>query len=176
MNLHVPYLPYCPFDILLKDVFAWRFILNDNVSFWLTISFPEPFVCFYALFSNTVFTVKLILMQKMSLTYAGFLEKKFIRNYIFYFSSLILNYWCSITILWNFRNFEQRELVENLLPSHWKPSKLHTYWYLHNLQWFLLWKTGRIMLRGMASVRKLFCFRLTAPTVYIRSSWNLVYS
>ena len=39
-----------------------------------------------------------------------------------------------------------------------------------------VWKTGRIMLRGMASVRKLFRFRLTPPTVYIRSNWNLVYS
>ena len=26
------------------------------------------------------------------------------------------------------------------------------------------------------SICKLFCFRLTPPTVYIRSSWNLVYS
>ena len=39
-----------------------------------------------------------------------------------------------------------------------------------------VWKTGHIMLQGMASARKLFRFRLTSPTVYIRSSWNLVYS
>ena len=40
-----------------------------------------------------------------------------------------------------------------------------------------VWKTGRIMWwRGMPSVRKLFRFRLTPPTVYIQSSWNLVYS
>ena len=43
-----------------------------------------------------------------------------------------------------------------------------------------VWKTGRIMLRGTAfsygSVRKLYLFRLTSPTVYIRSGWNLVYS
>ena len=39
-----------------------------------------------------------------------------------------------------------------------------------------VWKTGRILLWGMASVHKHFLFRLTPPTVYIRSSWNLVYS
>ena len=37
-------------------------------------------------------------------------------------------------------------------------------------------KQDIIMLRGMESVRKLFRFRLTPPTVYIRSSSNLVYS
>ena len=37
-------------------------------------------------------------------------------------------------------------------------------------------KTGRIMLRCMPFFCKLFRFRLTPPKVYIRSSWNLVYS
>ena len=37
-------------------------------------------------------------------------------------------------------------------------------------------KRDVFMLQGMESVCKLFHFRLTPPTVYIRSSWNLVYS
>ena len=43
-----------------------------------------------------------------------------------------------------------------------------------------VWKTRHIMLRGLASVclsvHKLSSFQLTPPTVYIQSSWNLVYS
>ena len=42
-----------------------------------------------------------------------------------------------------------------------------------------VWKNGRIMLYPPASVRpsvcKLFRFRVTPPTVYVRLSWNLVY-
>ena len=40
---------------LSEDVFAWRFILNENAFFGLTIYFQEPFfvfICFCSLFSN----------------------------------------------------------------------------------------------------------------------------
>ena len=46
---------YCSFDISRKDVFAWRFILNENILFWLTISYQKPFVFFFGfcvMFSN----------------------------------------------------------------------------------------------------------------------------
>ena len=37
LNTHTPYLlaclSYCPFDISRKDVFAWRFILNEYILF-----------------------------------------------------------------------------------------------------------------------------------------------
>ena len=49
-------------------------------------------------------------------------------------------------------------------------------WESNTFLLYPVWKTERIMLRGMASVGKLFRFRLTPPTVYIQSSWNLVYS
>ena len=32
-KVSVPYSAYCPFDISWKDVFAWRFILNENLLF-----------------------------------------------------------------------------------------------------------------------------------------------
>ena len=57
--------------------------------------------------------------------------------------------------------------------------------FLCETEWFLYarLKNGRIMLYPPASVRpsvrpsvcKLFRFRVTPPTVYVRLSWNLVY-
>ena len=55
-----------------------------------------------------------------------------------------------------------------------------SYWHISS--WFLYarLKNGTYYVTGMVSVRpsirKLFRFWLTPPTVYIRSSWNLVYS
>ena len=41
---------YC-FDITRKDVFfAWRFILNENILFRVTISYQKPFVFLFLCF------------------------------------------------------------------------------------------------------------------------------
>ena len=63
-------LDYCPFDISRKDVFAWRFILNENILFWLTISCQKPFVFYVSVFCSQVFTQKLKIQPKVGLTYA----------------------------------------------------------------------------------------------------------
>ena len=68
---------YCPFDISWKDVFAWRFILNENILFWLTISNQKPFVFYVSVFCSQIFTQKLKLRTKVDLTYAISIVKCF---------------------------------------------------------------------------------------------------
>ena len=46
---------YCPFDITRKDVFAWRFILNENVLFWLTTSYQKSFVFSVSVFRSQIY-------------------------------------------------------------------------------------------------------------------------
>ena len=41
-----------------KTFFAWRFILNENVLFWLTIFNPEPFVFSVSALCFQIFIVK----------------------------------------------------------------------------------------------------------------------
>ena len=53
-----------------KTFFAWRFILNENILFWLTISNQKPFVFSVSVFCSQIFTVKLNLQPKIGLTYA----------------------------------------------------------------------------------------------------------
>ena len=90
-----------------KTVFAWRFILNENILFWLTISNQKPFVFFVSVFCSQIFTVKLNLRPKISLTYAISIVKwffgVFVWENILYFSLLNLNYWCFTTIVWKFK-------------------------------------------------------------------------
>ena len=44
-----------------KTFFAWRFILNENILFWLTISYQKPFVlCFCVLFSYIYTKIKVM--------------------------------------------------------------------------------------------------------------------
>ena len=45
----------CPFDILLKDLFAWHFILNENYHILLVIIF-----FLFLHFFSQIYTVKLI--------------------------------------------------------------------------------------------------------------------
>ena len=62
---------YCPFDISRKDVFfACRFILNENILFWLTIPNQKPFVFSVSVFCSQICTLKLNLSPKIGLTYA----------------------------------------------------------------------------------------------------------
>ena len=61
---------YCLFDITGKDIFAWHFILNENVLFCLTISYQKPFVFSVSVFCSQIFTLKLNLQPKIGLTYA----------------------------------------------------------------------------------------------------------
>ena len=41
-----------------KTFFAWRFILNENILFWLTISCQKPFVFYVSVFCSQIFTKK----------------------------------------------------------------------------------------------------------------------
>ena len=50
--------------------FAWRFILNENILFLLTISYQKPFVFYVSVFYSQTFTQKLKLRPKVGLTYA----------------------------------------------------------------------------------------------------------
>ena len=53
-----------------KTFFAWRFILNENSLFWLTISCQKPFVFYVSVFCSQIFTQKLKLWPKVGLPYA----------------------------------------------------------------------------------------------------------
>ena len=53
-----------------KTFFAWRFILNENILFLLTISYQKPFVFSVSVFCFQICTQKLNLSPKISLTYA----------------------------------------------------------------------------------------------------------
>ena len=99
---------------------AWRFSLNENILFWLTLSYmyQKPFVFSASMLCFQIFLI-LNLRPKIGLTYAISIVKwyflYFCLSKYFYFSLLNLNYWCFTTILWNFsENIEQVELVENL--------------------------------------------------------------
>ena len=61
---------YCLFDISWKDVFAWRFILNENILFWSTISYQKPFVFPVSVFCSQLYALKLNLRPEVGLTYA----------------------------------------------------------------------------------------------------------
>ena len=53
-----------------KMFFAWRNILNENILFWLTISYQKPFVFSVSVFCSQIFTLQLNLWPKIGLTYA----------------------------------------------------------------------------------------------------------
>ena len=114
-----------------KTFFAWRFILNENILFWLTMSYQKPH-------KSYIFTVKLNLRQKICLTYAiSFIVKwffgVFVKENIFYFSLLNLNYWCFTTILWKFqKNWTSGTLnicLQATYPTDfWKNSQSFLQW------------------------------------------------
>ena len=53
-----------------KTFVAWRFILNENILFWLTISYQKPFVFPVSVFCSQIFTLKLNLQPKVGMSYA----------------------------------------------------------------------------------------------------------
>ena len=104
----------------------------------LSMSCKKPFVFSASVLCSQIFTTKLNLRSKIGLAYAistvNLIFGKILFENIFCFSSdMILIYWSSITILWNFRHFEKVGPVESLHLNYL------TY-CLHNLQPFLLWE------------------------------------
>ena len=125
-----------------KTFFAWHFILNENILFWLTIFYQKPFVFSVSVFCSLMSTLKFNLRPKIGLTYAISIVKWvcffcfvfFIWENILYFSLLNSNYWCFTTVLWKFqKNWTSR--------TCWKSaSKCLLYRILHNLHSFLQWR------------------------------------
>ena len=70
---------------LLSTSLGWRFILNENILFWLTISYQEPFVFSVSVFCFQIFTVQLNLRPKIGLTYAISVVKWFFFFFFFFF-------------------------------------------------------------------------------------------
>ena len=60
-----------------KTLFAWRFNSNENILFWLTLSYQKPFVLYVSVFYSQIFTQKLKLRPKVGLAYAISLVKWF---------------------------------------------------------------------------------------------------
>ena len=129
------------FDITQKDVFAWRFILNENILFWMTITSKtiSPF-CFCVLFSNMYPKIKL--MAKNWSDLCNFYSKVIFLEFLI--KKIVFMFLCRIWIIdvsqycENFRKNDQAELVENLSPSYL------TYRFLHKLRSFLLWEKVEI--------------------------------
>ena len=76
-----------------KTVFAWRFTLNENILFCLTISYQKPFVFYVSVFCSQIFTQKLKLRPKVGLTYAISIVKVIFWNFCLrkYFLLFLLN-------------------------------------------------------------------------------------
>ena len=120
-----------------KTFFARRFILNEDILFWLAISYQKPFVFSVSVFCSQICTLKLNLVPKIGLTYASSIVKWFFLNFYlriyFYFSSLNLNYWCFTTILWKI----QKNWTSG---TCWKSAPRYLpYRFLHNLHSLLQW-------------------------------------
>ena len=62
-------------------VFCLAFILNENILFWLTISYQKPFVFSVSVFWSQIFTLKLNLQPNIGLTYAISIVKRFFGKY-----------------------------------------------------------------------------------------------
>ena len=123
--------------------FARRFIINETILFWLTISYQKPFVFFRFCVPFSNIYPKINLRQKTGLTYAisivmWFFWKFWLWNYFFTFLCWIQIIDISQQYCENFRKNEQPELVKNLPPSY-LPFK-----FLHNLHSFLLWEKVKI--------------------------------
>ena len=121
----VLFLFFCFFFVFFFFFFLlFSFLLGDLLWIKIICSCQKPFVfsCFYALFSNIYHRIKLT--AKIWPDLCNFYGKLdfwiiFLEN-IFEFSSLILNYLCSIKRMWKFLKFW-------ISRTYWKPaSKLPT--------------------------------------------------
>ena len=137
---------FFPFTVLStslgKTFFAWRFILNDDILYWLCISYQKPFVFSVSVFSSQICNLKLNLRPKIGLTYANSIVKWFFGIFP---EKIFFTFLCWICIIdvsqqycENFRKNELVELVENLPPSYLP------YTFLHNLHSFLQWEKVKI--------------------------------
>ena len=84
------------------------FILNGKIDLWFITSYQKPFVVSVACVCFQIFTARLTSWPKMSLTCSISLVNRNFGNFLLknvLFCSSILNYWCSITILWKFQIF-----------------------------------------------------------------------
>ena len=127
-----------------KTFFAWRFILDDNLLFWLIISYQKSFVISVSLFCSQILTLKFNLWPKVGLNYAtsivkwfffNFLSKKII--YLLFFAEFELLMFHN-NIVKISEKIKQVKLVENLPPSYLP------YRFLHDLASFLLWEKVKI--------------------------------
>ena len=53
-----------------KTFLRWRFLLNENILFWLTILCQKTVAFYVSVFCSQIFTQKLKLRQKVGLAYA----------------------------------------------------------------------------------------------------------
>ena len=123
---------YCPIEITRKDGFCFAFY-NENILFWLTISYQIPFVCLVSVFCSQVCTLKLNLRPNISLTYCKVINFEILSEKI----SFAFLYWIWIIEVSQqyskiFRQNEQAQLVQNL------PASDLPYRFLHNLLSVLL--------------------------------------
>ena len=133
---------YCPFGTLGKTVFAWRFILNENILSWLTTLLETICLfCFCVLFSNLYPKIKFTAKNLSDL--CNYHSKK--NFWIFLSKKIFFTCLCWIWIIdvsqqyfENFRKTKQMELHENMPPCH-LPNR-----FLHNLHVFLLWEKVKI--------------------------------
>ena len=116
-----------------KKIFVWRFILNENILFWLTISYQKIFVFSVSVFCSRIFTIKLNLRIKRnfySKVNFFFLSKKIF--FIFLCWILIIDV-CHNNIVKNSEKMNKRNFRKYA-------SKLPTLQISYNLQSFLLWE------------------------------------
>ena len=100
-----------PFDITRKDVFAFRFILNDNILFWSYISYQKPFVLNVSVFCSQICYPKIKFTAKDWSDLCKFYSKVIVfllvsKKIFFNISLLNLNYWCFTTVMWKFQKFK----------------------------------------------------------------------
>ena len=122
-----------------KTFFAWRFILNENILFWLTIYYQKLFVFSVSVFSSRKITIKLNLRPQISVTDAISIVKWLfwnfcIRQYVFTFLCWIWITSVSQHYCGNFRKHWTSETCYMYLP----------YRYLHNLHSFLIWGKAKL--------------------------------
>ena len=106
-----------------KTFLAWHLISNENILFWLTISYQKPFFsCFCVLFSNSYPKIKLTVKHWSDLcnfySKVLFLFTFWLRNYFIFFFidfELLMSHNNIVKIS---KKIEQVELVENLPPNH----------------------------------------------------------
>ena len=96
-----------------------RFILNDNILFWSTISYHKLFVFSVYLFCSHIYS-KIKFTTKI-LTSVISIVKWFFCFFTFTFFMMNLNQWCFTTILWKF----QKKWTSVTCWKH--ASKLPTY-------------------------------------------------